>query len=38
VSVNGHRLVSANDRSFTTGAVGLYCEDSLAHFGDVKVG
>jgi hypothetical protein len=37
VSVNGHRLVSANDGSFTTGAIGLYCEDSLAHFGNVKV-
>jgi hypothetical protein len=38
VSVNGHQLVSANDGSFTTGAIGLYCEDSLAHFGNVKVG
>jgi hypothetical protein len=38
VSVNGHQLVSANDGSFTTGAIGLYCEDSLAHFGDVNVG
>jgi hypothetical protein len=38
VSVNGHHLVSANDRSWTTGAIGLYCEDSLAHFGNVQVG
>lgn len=38
VSVDGHQLVAANDGSFTTGAIGLYCEDSLAHFGDVKVG
>ena len=37
VSVNGDRLVSANDGSFTAGAIGLYCEDSLAHFGDVIV-
>jgi Domain of Unknown Function (DUF1080) len=38
VSVNGHQLLSAKDTSFTTGAIGLYCEDSLAHFGNVKVG
>jgi hypothetical protein len=38
VSVNGHQLVSANDGAFTTGAIGLYCEDSLAHFGNVTVG
>ena len=38
VSVNGRHLVSANDWSFTTGAIGLYCEDSLAHFGNVQVG
>jgi hypothetical protein len=38
VSVNGSPLVSANDGSFTTGAIGLYCEDSIAHFGNVKVG
>ncbi len=37
VSVNGDHLISENDGSFTTGAIGLYCEDSLAHFGDVKV-
>jgi hypothetical protein len=38
VSVDGQQLVSAYDGSFTTGAIGLYCEDSLATFGDVKVG
>ena len=37
VGVNGRQVVSAHDESFTTGAIGLYCEDSLAHFGNVIV-
>ena len=37
VGVNGRQMVSAHDESFTTGAIGLYCEDSLAHFGNVIV-
>lgn len=37
VSVNGAHLVSATDSSFTRGTIGLYCEDSVAHFGDVTV-
>jgi hypothetical protein len=38
VSVNGRHLVSATDPSYTTGAIAVYCEDSLAHFGNVQVG
>lgn len=37
VSVDGQPLVSASDGSFQSGAIGLYCEDSVAHFGDVSV-
>ncbi len=37
VSVNGAHLVSATDSSLQSGAIGLYCEDSVAHFGNVTL-
>lgn len=35
VSVNGTQIVSATDSSYTSGSIGLYCEDSIAHYGNV---
>lgn len=37
VTVDGQPLVTASDSSFTSGAIGLYCEDSVAHYGNVTV-
>lgn len=37
VSVDGAHLVSVTDSTLRSGAIGLYCEDSVAHFGNVTL-